>query len=151
MKIKNPRYDRLFKIHILESILHPVRFGISPLRLGAVSLKTSSLRLKTFASRGVVCASCGLEGSFFAVERNYSHRHEPFDEKPFHLNLWALTENDEEVLMTHDHIIARVLGGSDSIENTQTMCEKCNSKKSTKENKLITLMRELDLTTVTIK
>jgi hypothetical protein len=40
------------------------------------------------------------------------------------------------VLFTHDHTLARGLGGADAIENTTTMCSPCNQKKSRLEGAL---------------
>jgi 5-methylcytosine-specific restriction endonuclease McrA len=92
-------------------------------------IKLSSLRLRTFATHGIECVDCGVKASFFAMER---HR---FDEK-YHLNLWAVRDDGEQVLMTHDHILARSLGGADNIANTQTMCMICNFEKGKIEHKL---------------
>lgn len=38
------------------------------------------------------------------------------------MNLWGKTNDGGEVLFTHDHILARGLGGSDKLDNMQTMC-----------------------------
>lgn len=46
-----------------------------------------------------------------------------------HLNLYARERNGGLVLMTQDHILPKHAGGSDKIENLQTMCRKCNSYK----------------------
>lgn len=46
--------------------------------------------------------------------------------------MYALNEHGHEVLMTRDHIIPRSRGGSEGLENMQTMCTKCNSKKGNK-------------------
>jgi len=88
-----------------------------------------SLRLVTFLKRGTFCSheGCVYAGTYFAVERN--PRPEKKSNKPvhqlsetYHINLWGVTEDGSPVLMTHDHIVARSLGGSDKLENTQTMC-----------------------------
>lgn len=92
-------------------------------------VKLASLRLRTFAIHGIECVDCGVKASFFAMERH------KIDEN-YHLNLWAVRENGEQVLMTHDHILARSLGGADNISNTQTMCMDCNFEKGKIEHKL---------------
>jgi 5-methylcytosine-specific restriction endonuclease McrA len=94
-----------------------------------VKVKLSSLRLITFATYGTECADCGIQASHFAFERH------PVDEN-YHLNLWAVCEDGTEVLMTHDHILARSLGGADHISNTQPMCMVCNFEKGKIEHKL---------------
>lgn len=101
----------------------------------------SSLRLRTFASHGTTCVHCGLEGAHFAIERNLA------DEKnnaPYHLNLYGINEKGEEVLFTHDHILARALGGKDVIDNTQTMCCFCNWTKGDDERILVDAARRND-------
>ena len=94
----------------------------------------SSLRLRTFAKHGTTCKCCGLEATHFAIERNIA------DEKnnaPYHLNLYGINEKGEDVLFTHDHILARALGGKDVIDNTQTMCCFCNWTKGDDERILV--------------
>lgn len=84
------------------------------------------MRLQTFYQKGIKC-SCGVEGKFFSLD-NTSGKVE--DSK--HLNLIGVREvkgKQEEVLLTSDHIFPRSLGGSNKIENRQTMCANCNVKK----------------------
>jgi hypothetical protein len=90
----------------------------------------TSLRLRTFAIRGTTCAECGLKAKFFALERTVKKRGKP---DSYHLNLWGVAPDGEEILFTHDHILARCLGGVDRIENTQTMCSPCNAIKGEQE------------------
>lgn len=52
-----------------------------------------------------------------------------------HFNLWAVDPDGTEVLMTHDHKLARALGGKNALENTQTMCSPCNGNKAVAESK----------------
>ena len=58
----------------------------------------------------------------FAKERS-------FDSKHFHMNRYALDSDNNEVLMTKDHIIPASKGGKNHISNFQTMCTDCNFKK----------------------
>ncbi len=95
-------------------------------------LKLDSLRLKTFFVRGTVCSCCGLKATHFAVEK-----HKSADPNLFpHLNLWGINSKGEEVLFTHDHTLARSLGGLDALKNTTTMCSVCNEDKSVEERLL---------------
>ena len=92
----------------------------------------TSNRLRTFAkgidSDGKIrCVSCGIEATHFAVEAS------PNQSNP-HMNLYGMRDGGE-VLFTHDHILARGLGGADNLSNTQVMCSPCNSKKSIEEGK----------------
>jgi 5-methylcytosine-specific restriction endonuclease McrA len=91
------------------------------------SIKMCSFRLQTFATKGIKCAKCGIEGKFFRKEKSDKNNN------VWHLNLYAINENNEEILMTKDHIIPKSRGGKDYIENFQTMCTKCNFEKSNKE------------------
>lgn len=95
-----------------------------------------SMRLRTFATHGTTCAACGLEASFFALER--PARSAP--DFPPHLNLYGLKDG-EEVLFTHDHVMARGLGGANALSNCQTMCGPCNWAKGELEGALVGIQR----------
>lgn len=94
----------------------------------------TSLRLRTFARAAVrgkmECVGCGCRAEFFAVEKfhNASENSSP------HLNLYG-TKGGVEVLFTHDHILARALGGPDNLSNTQVMCSPCNNRKGKAEQR----------------
>lgn len=90
-----------------------------------ISVKRTSLRLQTF-KESIVCVGCGKAGVEFRAEQSKSDTKR--GNRP-HLNLYAA----DGMLMTHDHILARALGGDDSAGNVQTMCEWCNSKKGARE------------------
>lgn len=83
-------------------------------------IKPYSLRYKTFA-KSTVCARCGLKASFFAKERIEK-------DGRYHLNLYGVKDG-VEILFTRDHIIPKSRGGSESLENMQTMCCVCNNEK----------------------
>ena len=99
----------------------------------------SSLRLQTFAKKGTTCAKCGAEASYFALERDLCHA---ASESGYHLNLWGVDADGDPMLFTHDHILARALGGKDHIDNTQTMCCHCNWEKGDEENLLAQKLKE---------
>lgn len=92
-------------------------------------IKGNSQRLQTFFTRGMKCACCGIEGKYFAKEKDCNA-------VSYHLNLYAIDDNGKEVLMTKDHIIPRSKGGKNCIGNYQTMCVYCNMEKGNKFNKL---------------
>ena len=87
--------------------------------------KGNSQRYQTFFTKGCKCARCGIEGKYFAKEKH-------FKDRSYHLNLYAVDDNGNEVLMTKDHIIPQSKGGGDDISNYQTMCEPCNKAKGSK-------------------
>lgn len=89
-------------------------------------MKATSQRYQVFFGKGMICVKCGIEGKFFAKERHETDR-------TYHLNLYAIDENGEEVLMTKDHIIPKSKGGKNSYENYQCMCARCNMEKGDKE------------------
>lgn len=106
------------------------RDGFDSLReteIAGEKIFTFSDRYKVFFTKGYKCVKCGLEGSFFALEKST-----PEDGR-YHLNLYA-KKDGEEILMTKDHIIPRSRGGKNSIDNYQTMCTICNCKKGNKIN-----------------
>lgn len=86
-------------------------------------VNVTSLRLQTFV-KSTVCSCCGLAATHFAVEHNDGYN--------WHLNLWAdrSDEGKGEMLFTHDHTLARGLGGADDESNVTTMCAKCNHRKA---------------------
>jgi 5-methylcytosine-specific restriction endonuclease McrA len=81
-----------------------------------------SERLKTF-KRSRMCVECGLTGVVFKLQRHHPK------EVP-HLNLFAIDNNSDDVLMTADHIIPKSMGGPRELFNLQTMCHRCNEKKA---------------------
>lgn len=87
-------------------------------------LKANSQRYTLFFTKGFKCVKCGIEGKYFAKERDPSSNSDKY-----HLNLYALDENGKEVLMTKDHIIPKSKGGKNKLENYQTMCCRCNNNK----------------------
>ena len=97
----------------------------------------TSLRLRTFAEPdGLVCHSCGMLATHFAVERNL---HDVEHKRGYHLNLYGQNGQGQEVLFTHDHTIARAIAkligkeDANTTNNTKTMCSPCNNRKARDE------------------
>ena len=111
--------------------------------LSGAMLKLASLRLRTFAGKGTQCSACGLQASHFAIERSYIHAGLPEEEQRYHLNLWGVKDS-EEILFTHDHTLARCLGGANTVSNSTTMCTICNGAKSVGERHKLELRRQVD-------
>lgn len=134
-------YDRLRVVEkekVLSAIGEVVKKRISSKRtiFDGLPLKLTTLRMMTFFEDGTMCHCCGLEAAYFAIERNASEAQRNPGTN-YHLNLWGIDEAGEEVLFTHDHTLARALGGKDDRSNTKTMCTKCNFEKSLAETEIL--------------
>lgn len=138
---KPQNYDRHSKVE-LEPVLEAIRNNSTPDRFNSqkppaifngIKVKVGGLRLHTFANKGVVCSACGLKATYFAIERDQA---QAARNGAYHLNLYA-GDGDERVIFTHDHTLARSLGGGDNPENATTMCSPCNGKKATIEQELL--------------
>jgi len=97
------------------------------IKLQGHRIKSESQRYKLFKQKGTTCVCCGLEAAYFKLERF------PND-KTFHLNLYAIDVDGDEVLFTKDHIIPKGHGGGNTLENYQTMCSPCNTDKGDKRS-----------------
>jgi 5-methylcytosine-specific restriction endonuclease McrA len=98
-------------------------------QLDGDSIKLHSDRYKCFKNSGLCCVTCGIEGKHFYKEKHRSETNEVY-----HLNLYAISKEGKEVLMTKDHRIPKSKGGKDHWSNYDTMCIECNSKKGNLEN-----------------
>ncbi len=89
-------------------------------------IKANSQRYQVFFNKGMTCVKCGLVGKYFALERMP-------DTNRYHLNLYAVNDEGEEILMTKDHILPKSKGGKNKLENYQCMCCRCNWTKGSQE------------------
>lgn len=121
------QYQRIGVLPLEEVFLyiekHLSEIGKRRIQIQNFSVAVQSLRLRTFYATGVQCPCCSNKGSFFAVERDHTST------GGYHLNLYGLDSEGNEVIFTHDHIVARALGGEDNISNSRTMCGPCNWEK----------------------
>jgi len=85
-------------------------------------VNVTSQRLILFKNKGTKCASCGISGIFFQLERHNTNEH-------YHLALYAINRHGHKILMTQDHIIPLSKNGRNTMKNLQPMCIKCNTKK----------------------
>lgn len=102
----------------------------------AYIVKMGSDRYKVF-NNSIECVICKLQGSVLLLERARNSNNVT------HFNLYG-EEFGKLVLFTKDHIIPRSKGGSQKLENYQTMCSVCNSIKRNYKisNEQILLERE---------
>lgn len=147
------RYQRLGTVEIetvFQSILDharaPDRFPSEIVVLGA-KVGVSGLRLRTFAESPLCCSNpdCRALPTHFAVERNHGDPDDTPEQRPYHLNLYGRNEHGAEVLFTHDHTLARGLGGEDARHNTTSMCLPCNARKGKLESQIANRRRKQEM------
>lgn len=111
--------------YTLEEIFAPMREGRKRAVLeDGERVKLSSSRLVLFFTKGVQCVDCGLVANAF-VRETHDAAVTP------HLNLYFI-DGEAKTLFTKDHIIPKSHGGSDTLDNYQTMCSPCNNAKGSK-------------------
>lgn len=130
------QYTRSSIVSISEVVPYILDRNVDKTYLNGKQVGVSSLRLRTFANKGTECSACHLQATHFAIEACLG-------QDSYHLNLYGSIDGDE-VLFTHDHTLARSLGGKDNIDNTTTMCYTCNQEKSIGERNLKDAMRKAE-------
>jgi 5-methylcytosine-specific restriction endonuclease McrA len=133
----------------IEDILPLIGFG-NPYRKitigeGTYTVKMSGTRLECF-KRNLQCVGCNRVGNLWLLQRHVN-RNPRFKLNCFiencawcipkmqkhivraHFNLYHKSKKGQLTLMTQDHIFPKSLGGSNGIDNMQTMCLSCNQKK----------------------
>jgi 5-methylcytosine-specific restriction endonuclease McrA len=117
------QYTRIAKFN-LDEVLPFIGRGNPPKMFADRLVRMNSVRYQVFKT-GTTCKACGIEGAFFALEKDRMVE----GDSGYHFNLYALSKDGEEVLMTKDHILPKSKGGSDKLTNLQTMCIRCNNAK----------------------
>lgn len=82
------------------------------------------------------CVGCKCQLDHFRLERNYLG---------YHFNAYT----SEGQMLTCDHVIPKSEGGEDTLENTQLLCEACNSHK--KSMPMEEFMKEVNKVSVKVK
>lgn len=90
-------------------------------------------KVKTF-KRSCTCINCGVKAVGLRIERMKGCNHNIYGKN--HLNMYAITPNGFEVLMTVDHEVLKSKGGANTTENFNTMCELCNRLRGSKYENL---------------
>lgn len=109
---------------VLKIMVQAKNEGLEIINLDGFKIPTDDIRYETFLKQ-TRCVDCGINASFIAIERNH------YLKGAFHLNMYAL-KNGKEILMTRDHILPKSQGGTEHIDNMQTMCTDCNNRKGNK-------------------
>lgn len=114
-------------------------------RVGEWDISLNSLRLYTFATQPPCCSNpdCTVKADFFAVELQMSKDGRPVNSH-HQLNLYGRDKEGNTHLMTHDHTMARSLGGADDLTNTSIMCARCNRRKSVFESQEVERRRMVE-------
>jgi hypothetical protein len=86
-----------------------------------------SLNLRCIAHSGPVCVRCGCVGTEW--QETIVKQTPTLTVATLNLFGWR---DGEWVMMTADHIKPRHHGGSDALNNLQTMCQPCNGSKGHK-------------------
>lgn len=94
------------------------------IRIDGVDVKIASQRYMVF-KKSTRCYKCGLEGRFFASEKDINGMG-----SRYHFNLYGINKFGHEILFTRDHIIPLSKGGSKSLANQETCCFTCNVVKA---------------------
>lgn len=99
-------------------------------------IKLDTDRYENFLKNGIVCKHCGIVGTKAFIERNTRNdnpsKSKGEDYEMPHINIYGERADGSLVLFTKDHIFPRSKGGKDSVDNYQTLCEKCNGNKRDK-------------------
>lgn len=85
-----------------------------------------SVRVQVLLRKSPKCPCCGYRILFFAAQRHKSQA-----DAGVHLNAWTI-KDDRVVMMTHDHIVPKSKGGTNTVENGQVMCASGNARKGSK-------------------
>lgn len=94
-----------------------------------ICVSLESDRYANFFVHGPKCAICGLRGRYFWLE---TPKRSKDKDNEWHLNLYGITEDGKEMMLTKDHVIPKSKGGKNHISNYQVLCERCNFAKDNK-------------------
>lgn len=122
------QYDPDFVFRIIDAPVgdvfeHKNEF-VYEVELHGYKVRLRSQRYVVFR-KSCTCVICGVEGTVMCLDTK------PNDQKHgrAHFNLYGIMPSGRVVMMTKDHIVPKSEGGTNELDNYQTMCETCNHEK----------------------
>lgn len=127
---------------ILNAAMAEFQKGINPDRHGGMEIHgqrfpINTRKLITFflhhAENKFCCANpdCGLTPSIAVLRQNKKRPGKVnWRGHNWFLSIYGINQHGHWIEFTHDHVLARGLGGSVGVVNTVPMCAPCNNKKS---------------------
>lgn len=126
-------------VYTIEEVLSEIR-PFAPRKESRIdfdgdTVPMNSNRYLMFAIKGVTCVSCGFTATYFKKTWGDPNANP-------HFTPYGIDQNGNERMMTRDHIIPKIEGGSNDVENSQPMCSTCNGNKSAQMDKTLRLLAE---------
>lgn len=110
------------------------RAGHRTMDVLGVAVSVRGLRLATFARDGDRCSMCQRPATWMQVERDPNPQGTGQTTAHWHVQVYHDTGKGGLIRFTHDHTLARCLGGTNQLSNTTTMCARCNLRKAQQEH-----------------
>jgi len=106
----------------IEDIDPDERFKKRTLQIPGTKYSYKLYRPTIFLAIGTTCVDCGVEGTYFALEK--------WGDNSLHFDLYGRDAEGSPVMITIDHILPRSKGGPNQVSNYQPMCQPCNEEKA---------------------
>ena len=117
-------WENFSKERILFKFFHTYQIdNVSQFLNPKIKIQSVARSLKFFHQKGTTCQICQTEG-IYVVSGIYKGGNT--------VKKTRLLFDENFVMMTRDHILARANGGKTVLENLQTLCATCNNKKADK-------------------
>lgn len=138
VKIRKPTLVNHTMIRVRTYTIEEIFSYVEKLSPGELYYQTEEYKLKlrraiAFHKIGLVCVNpyCKQAGSFFALQFQKITNKKRLDQPEihYHLDLFGITKDGKEILMTLDHRLPKSLGGKDHVDNYDPMCKVCNETK----------------------
>lgn len=116
-----------------EYVFKMISMGHRSMPIRGYTVHTGSQRYRVF-KESCTCVECGVVGTVMCLDepRGSRRRRNRKQKGAAHFNLYGITPSGRVVMLTKDHILPKSKGGSNRLDNYQTMCETCNQRKGDK-------------------